>query len=348
MAKNSEYQKHKLQEYKKKLRELEAGLPQYMRDYLNEKELCTQPSTVVMYAYDLRMFLEFLVGENPSLCDTEPKDIPLDVLSELTFHDINEYQAWLSSSESHENSVKGIVRRMIPLKGLFRFLVAHGYLDKDPTAGTVKYRRPPKDDIIRMNADETNSMMDTVRTSSVASRRQKKFCEKAKQRDAAIITLLLNTGIRVSECVGLDLEDLDFESGTMTIVRKGGKSQTLYLNQETMQALQDYIEGERKLLVGENSAENAVFLSNRKTRMCDRSIELMVKKYAKEAVPGKHITPHKLRSTYGTALYQATRDIRLVADVLGHEDINTTAKYYAAIEESHRKTAAQIELYKQQ
>ena len=146
----------------------------------------------------------------------------------------------------------------------------------------------------------------------------------------------------------MDLDDLDLKSGTMTVLRKGGKTQTLYLNQETIQTLQDYIDGERRSLVGDGSGEKAVFLSNRKMRMCARSIELMVKKYARESVPGKHITPHKLRSTYGTALYQATGDIRLVADVLGHENINTTAKYYAAIEEGHRKTAAQIELYRKE
>lgn len=348
MAKNSEYQKHKIQRYKKKLRNLEAELPQYMRDYLNEKELCVQLSTVVMYAYDLHMFLKFLTNENPAFRSMDSKDIPLDTLSMLSFQDINEYQAWLSCSGSYVNNGKGVARRMIPLRGLFCFLVEHGYLDKDPTIGAAKCRKLPKDDIIRMDARETNAMMDAVTSSSAASERQKKFREKAKRRDTAITTLLLNTGIRISECVGLDLDDLDLKSGTMTVLRKGGKTQTLYLNQETVQALQDYIDGERMSLVGDGSGEKAVFLSNRKTRMCDRSIELMVKKYAKEAVPGKHITPHKLRSTYGTALYQATGDIRLVADVLGHEDINTTAKYYAAIEESHRKTAAQIELYKQQ
>lgn len=345
MAKNSEYQKQRIQEHKKKLKDLEAGLPQYMRDYLNEKELCVQLSTVVMYAYDLHMFLKFLTEENPAFRNMDPKDVPLDALSMLSFQDINEYQSWLSCSGSYANNGKGVARRMIPLKGLFRFLVEHRYLDKDPTIGAAKGRKIPKDDIIRMDAKETNAMMEAVVSSSAASKRQKKFREKAKQRDTAITTLLLNTGIRVSECVGLDLDDLDLKSGTMTVLRKGGKTQTLYLNQETVQVLQDYIDGERRSLVGDDSREKAVFLSNRKTRMCARSIELMVKKYARESVPGKHITPHKLRSTYGTALYQATGDIRLVADVLGHENINTTARYYAAIEEGHRKTAAQIDLY---
>lgn len=132
---------------------------------------------------------------------------------------------------------------------------------------------------------------------------------------------------------------------TIYIVRKGGKSSVLYFNDVVAQALNDYIELERAPLLGEHSDEKALFLSNRRQRMCVKSVENVVKKFAKESVAGKHITPHKLRSTYGTALYQETGDIRLVADVLGHEDINTTAKNYAAIEEAHRQIAAKVDIY---
>mgnify|MGYP000326280354 CR=1 FL=1 len=85
----------------------------------------------------------------------------------------------------------------------------------------------------------------------------------------------------------------------------------------------------------------------KKSRMSISAIERMVKKYAKNATPDKKISPHKMRSTYGTALYKDTGDIRLVSDVLGHKDINTTAKHYAAIEEEHRKLAATIPLYQE-
>lgn len=348
MARNSSYQKQRQQEFKRKLDALKSDFPEYIRDYFDEKELSVQLSTSLAYAYDLHMFLEFLIQENPLCHQSKPKEIPLEVIAGLDFRDVNEYQKWLSYAGPYSNKERGVERRILALRNLFDFLTTHEYIEKNPVRNAAKCRKPPKDDIIRMDAKETNAMMDAVISSSAASERQKKFREKAKQRDTAITTLLLNTGIRVSECVGLDLDDLDLKSGTMTVLRKGGKTQTLYLNQETIQTLQDYIDGERRSLVGDGSGEKAVFLSNRKMRMCARSIELMVKKYARESVPGKHITPHKLRSTYGTALYQATGDIRLVADVLGHENINTTAKYYAAIEEGHRKTAAQIELYRKE
>ena len=110
--------------------------------------------------------------------------------------------------------------------------------------------------------------------------------------------------------------------------------------------LKDYIDNERPLLLGNpESEEQAVFISMKKSRMSVSAIERMVKKYAKNATPDKKISPHKMRSTYGTALYKDTGDIRLVSDVLGHKDINTTAKHYAAMEEEHRRIAATIPLY---
>ena len=195
-----------------------------------------------------------------------------------------------------------------------------------------------------MEADEVRQFIDITENSRLSSDRQQKFAEKMQLRDTAIITLLLNTGIRVSECVGIDIEDLNFYDNSVVIVRKGGAPQVVYFSDHVADTIQDYMRVERpKYMADEN--EKALFLSRKKRRMSVRSIEYMVKKYAREAVPGKMITPHKLRSTYGTALYDETGDINLVAAVLGHESIETTAKFYAALKEKHRRNAANIELY---
>ena len=348
MGRNSDYYKEQKQLKLKKLKELEKELPTYAISYLDEKELNSQISTVLSYAYDLHTFFRYILESNPSCKDLQIKDISLDFLENLTFEDINEYQKFLSftdSGEKHMNSERGIARRMAPLRGFFKFACLHGYMKSNPTLGAAKRKKPPKNDIIRMNAAEVGTMLNTVKNSNISSARQRKFCEKAQLRDTAIITLFLNTGIRVSECVGLDVDDVNFTAKTIYIVRKGGKSSVLYFNDTVAQVLTDYIELERNPLLGEHSDEKALFLSNRKQRMCVKSVENVVKKFAKESVTGKHITPHKLRSTYGTALYQETGDIRLVADVLGHEDINTTAQNYAAIEEAHRQIAAKVDIY---
>ena len=235
---------------------------------------------------------------------------------------------------------------MAPLRGFFHFACVHEYLQNDPTAGVAKRRKPKEKEIIRMNVNEVHEFLKQIANNgSGLSERQQKYCEKTQYRDTAIIMLMLNTGIRVSECVGLDLVDINFKEHSFVVVRKGGSSATLYFGLEVENALKDYIDYERAEYVPDDSEEKALFLSLKKQRISVRSVQVMVKKFSQIAVPGKKITPHKMRSTYGTALYQETGDIRLVADVLGHKDINTTAKHYAAMEEEHRKQAATITLY---
>ena len=155
-----------------------------------------------------------------------------------------------------------------------------------------------------------------------------------------ILTLLLGTGIRVSECVGLDLNDVDFKNNGITVTRKGGNQMVVYFGDEVADALEQYIEGSRKAVTPLSGHENALFLSSQRRRMGVQAVENMVKKYARQVTPNKKITPHKLRSTYGTSLYKETGDIYLVADVLGHKDVNTTKKHYAAIDEDRRRKAA--------
>ena len=347
MGKNSEYNRALREKKRKKLSDLEKMLPHYCIPYLDEKELNSQLNTVISYAYDLITFFEFLKEENPQLKNTDVKDIPLSFLENLSFEDINEYQKYLSyhnGEHKHLNEEKGIARRMSALRGFFEFVCTHGYLKNNPTVGAAKRKKQPKKDIVRLNSDEVHAVLDVVSNSDVSTERQRRFCEKTQLRDTAILTLLLNTGIRVSECVGLDVDDINFKENSLTVVRKGGNTAILYFNEDVENALRDYMENER-LAYLDDPEEKALFLSLRKQRIAVRSIQQMVKKYAQIAVPEKNISPHKMRSTYGTALYRQSGDIRLVADVLGHVDINTTAKHYAAIEDEHRRKAAKINPY---
>ena len=138
--------------------------------------------------------------------------------------------------------------------------------------------------------------------------------------------------------MGLNIQDVDFKNDGIRIYRKGGKEVTVYFGQEVEEALDKYLE-ERRHVIPESGHEDALFLSLQNKRMSVRSVENLVKKYARTVAPLKPITPHKLRSTYGTALYQETGDIYLVADVLGHSDVNTTKKHYAALEDQRRRSA---------
>jgi site-specific recombinase XerD len=145
--------------------------------------------------------------------------------------------------------------------------------------------------------------------------------------------------MRISECIGLDLNDLDFDTNGARVVRKGGDEMILYFSFEVAETLLDYLEIRKEVEV-KKGHENALFLSLQNRRITDRALQNLVKKYAQLTTTIKNISPHKLRSTFGTQLYQQTRDIYLVANVLGHADINTTRKHYAKMDEQHRRNAA--------
>ena len=195
--------------------------------------------------------------------------------------------------------------------------------------------------IIRMEPNEVAEFLDNVESGNKLTKTQLQSHEKLKTRDLALLTLMLGTGIRVSECVGLDINDVDFDNDRIRVIRKGGSESFVYFGDEVREALLNYLE-ERKNLTPDEGHENALFISAKKKRLCVRSVELLVKKYAQTVTTVKHITPHKLRSTYGTNLYQESQDIYLVADVLGHKDVNTTRKHYAEIVEENKRSARNI------
>ena len=193
--------------------------------------------------------------------------------------------------------------------------------------------------IIRLEANEVADLLDTAEQGGGLTSAQRRYHDATKLRDVAILSLFLGTGIRISELVGIDLNDVDFSRNEFVITRKGGNQETLAFGPEVESALSAYLE-ERKTVIPLAGHETAFFLSMQRKRITPRAVENLVKKYAGIATPLKKITPHKLRSTYGTMLYQESGDIYLVADVLGHKDVNTTRKHYAAMTEEKSRLAA--------
>ena len=328
----------------KKMREILEDLPGFCRQYFRGIEESTGARTRLAYAYDLRVFFEFIQRENPSLKNTSIRDFPISILERIGREDIEEYLDFLTYYEKDgqvfTNDARGKARKLSAVRSLFKYFYTSEILTKDVTA-LVPLPKLHEKPIVRLDSDEVAKMLMKADSGAELTRSQQRFHDKTRLRDMAILTLLLGTGIRVSECVGLDLDDLDFREKGMLVHRKGGSESIVYFGDEVEAALKDYLE-QRKQILPKEGHEKALFLSLQNRRITVRAVENLVKKYAGLTTSLKKITPHKLRSTYGTSLYRETGDIYLVADVLGHKDVNTTRKHYAAIDEDRRKNARNI------
>lgn len=330
----------------KKLRTMLSELPAFFKDFFRGIEPRTQSRTRIAYAYDIKIFLQFLLEENSSIKKsyTNMTDIPISVLESLTVTDIEEYMEYLKYRDTDgkkiSNKENAIKRKISTLKSVFKYFYRTEKLSEN-IMERVQLPKLHSKEIIRLDIDEVAMMIDEAENGEGLSDRQRAYHGKTKVRDVALLSLLLGTGIRVSECVGLDISDVDFKNNGILIHRKGGKEVTVYFSDEVKEALQNYYD-ERVLILEESGHEGAFFLSMQNKRLSVRSVENLVKKYAKIISPLKKVTPHKLRSTYGTNLYKETGDIYLVADVLGHSDVNTTKKHYAAIEDDRRRSARNV------
>ena len=325
-----------------RLRKMIDEMPPFCKQFFIGIEPTTSSRTRIAYAYDLCCFFEYLQQENPLCKQMALKDIPLSVLEQITPMDIEEYLFYLKYYEKdgmkHTNDERGIKRKLASLRSFYRYFYKNELIQNDP-AVKVDMPKIHEKNIVRLDVDEVARLLDEVESGDNLTARQQKYHEKTKTRDLAMMTLLLGTGIRVSECVGLDMEDVDFRNNGIKIHRKGGAEVVVYFGDEVRSALMEYMV-DRQKITAEDGSINALFLSMQNRRISVRSVENLVKKYSKLVTSLKHITPHKLRSTYGTSLYRETGDIYLVADVLGHKDVNTTRKHYAAIDDDRRRSAA--------
>lgn len=327
-----------------KLREVLTTLPPFCKNYFRGMDNNMSARTKLGYALDLRIFFEFLHENNSVLSKTEITEYKLPVLDQLNKEDIEEYMEYLTyyvkDGKEYTNDERGKARKLSSLRSFYNYFYKSELIEKNP-ASLIKTPKLHEKEIIRLDPDEVAILLDAVENGENLTASELKYHAKTMKRDLALLTLLLGTGIRVSECVGLDINDVDFKNNGIKIRRKGGSEAVVYFGQEVQFALEDYLE-KRKDVIPSEGSENALFLSMQNKRITVRAVEKLVKKYASKVTSLKKITPHKLRSTYGTTLYQETGDIYLVADVLGHKDVNTTRKHYAAQADARRRQAANV------
>lgn len=326
-----------------RIRELRKELPPFCDEFFIGIENRTTPLTRLGYAYDLRIFFNFVLSEIREFRSYNLDTFSLSELDRITQTHIEAFLDYLSfyrfNGKEYKNDERAKSRKLSTIRAFFKY-----FFNKNKLASNVASKVPtPKiheKEIIRLDVDEVAKLLDEVEFGDKLTERQQGYHKKNKLRDLAMITLLLGTGIRVSECVGLDLNDIDFKNNSFTVTRKGGNRKILYFPKEVAAALREYLQEDR--LLADVKDEPALFLSLQNKRMTVRAAEITVKKYSKLITPLKKITPHKLRSTYGTNLYRETQDIFVVAEVLGHKDVNTTKRHYAAMSEDILRSAAKI------
>ncbi|MBO4573461.1 MAG: tyrosine-type recombinase/integrase, partial [Clostridia bacterium] len=306
----------------------------------------TSPLTRLNYAMDLEIFFTFIQAKY----NVEVKKMQIEILNEITSTDIERFLSYVSSfdynGKHHVCNEKAKARKLASIRSMYRY-----FFNKDKIVANVAAKvTAPKlheKEIIRLENDEIKELLDTAETGKGLSPHQLAYVKNTSVRDVALLTLFLGTGIRISELVGLNTDDIFLDNNSFVVTRKGGNRTILYFTDEVKEALLIWLDHRGKLPQLKPD-EKALFVSLQNKRISVRAVENLVKKYAKKVTPLKNITPHKLRSTFGTKLYRETADIYVVADYLGHKDINTTKRHYAAISDDIRKAAIQKIVLKQE
>lgn len=319
---------------------LNEDLPAFCFDYFVAIESQTSSLTRLNYAHDLKIFFYYM-QERIYRGKKQIRDFTLADLEAVTNTDIEYFLGFLThykySGRDHYCNERAKARKLSSVRAMFKHFFNKGLISVDNSAkvATPKLHEKP---IIRLEQNEVYNIIDTVESGTGLSPHQLAYHEKNKVRDSAILMLFLGTGIRISELVGLNNEDLNFDNNSFIVTRKGGNKSILYFDKDVAAALMRYIDQKDEQQRQSLEDANALFLSNKNKRITVRAVENLVQKYAKIVSPLKKISPHKLRSTYGTQLYKATGDIYIVADILGHKDVNTTRKHYAAISDDNRRS----------
>ena len=333
------------------IREITRTLPQACSDFLRSVAISTSTLTRLAYAIDLNTFFVFLHNERIEFSQKDLILINDQDLEKLTRNDIIAYTEYLTyylknadddsvPNKVYVNHELAIKRKLCSIRSFYDYLFKNQRITSNVTE-LVPLPKVHEKPIIRLNKDEMVRLLEQAQNGDQLTVRQQKYQKITAKRDYAILSLFLGTGIRVSECIGMNIGDVDLENNAFIVTRKGGNQVVLYFPPEVADALGEYMD-ERKKTEAVPGNEDALFLSLQRRRITQRAVQNLVKKYAAVAAPLKsRISPHKLRSTYATNLYNETGDIYLVADVLGHTSVDTTRKHYADMTDARRRMAAE-------
>ena len=295
--------------------------------------------TVDEYLLDLELFFRYLIAsrenielESEKFDSISIKEVDLDFVKSISTDEI--YEFFNYTVEYRKNKAKARARKLSAIKSFFKYLTNRKMIDENPAvtieSPSIGNKSLPK----YLSLDESIALLDAVKNDPES---------KTRARDYAIITLFLNCGMRLSELVGISLNDIDRELRSIRVLGKGSKERVVYLNDSCKSALADYL----KVRATDNQIEikdkNALFLSLRHQRISNKTVQHIVYKYLKLAgLEYKHFSTHKLRHTAATLMYQTGKvDVRVLKDILGHEQLNTTQIYTHVSDASMEKAMSE-------
>ncbi len=328
-----------------KVNSMLENLPSFCRNMIISSERSVSPRTNKEYLERISVFFRYLHENNGYFKSKDIVDYTPEDISKLNKDDIEEFAHYIytesATNKTRANKPGTADSYLSALNVLWNYLIDSDRINVPNPVARVRRSRKEAKDPVRLTKYEQDKISDVITHGGNISVRQETFRQRTELRDLCIYKILVGTGIRVSELVGLDVDDINFQTKSFPVIRKRDKYDVIYFNDEIAVLLAEYIEDDRPRYKPTDD-EAALFLSSmgrrRGERLDVRSVQNIVKKYAKYSSVAKAnlITPHKLRSSYATEMLDATGDLALVQDLLGHEDPKTT-KIYAKTNEKKKE-----------
>ena len=317
-----------------------VGLPHIVREYCMSKLVIENksPKTVEEYAGDLRLFFRFMmihkglsdvsVHDEEKFSKIDISRVDINFINTITTVDVYEYLIYAQSVRGNEWCARA--RKLSAVKNFFKYITVKMHMTDNNPVKDIESPKPKKTLPKFLTLEEAQSLLNAVAEDETSP---------TVDRDYAIITLFLNCGMRLSELVGINKTDISADISTVRVVGKGAKERVLYLNNACKTALVTHLATQNKRLdVRDN---NALFLSRLGKRVSTKTVQWMVKKYLERAgLENKKMSVHKLRHTAATLMYRTGKvDVRVLKDILGHEQLNTTQIYTHVSDEAMRAAA---------
>lgn len=322
---------------------IENELPRFLRGFFSYLRGNVLPMTRLAYLQDIHFFFNYLIDETGLVEADETSKIKASEVNRVRAIDVNifidycrKYKVETDNTVTiYENNNKTLARKKSSISVLFKYLYRDELVEKNITDGFDPIRVPKagEREVKALQDDEVMIMLDAVTNGTGLTRHQKSYWDKTKKRDKAILILFLTYGLRLSELQQLNLSSFNFGRGEFKIYRKRGKESVMPINDSVFETLNDYIKNERpkeeKIKEGD---KDALFLSLQGSRLTERQIRDLVKKYTAIALKTSTkagYSPHKLRATAATSLIGRGNSIYDVAALLDHEQVTTTQLYAA-------------------